>query len=115
MDERELKQWRERALWPSRPKRSKAEKFFDRLLDSTTTAYKQHGGVDKKDLDSVIALMHTYWELQDQITDEDNSDAQAQVNFINQQNDILDELEVIYNKYYKKANGANNDAQGNNS
>lgn len=102
MTDLELKQWRERALFPSRPKRSKAERFFDRLVDSTTSAYKKYGGVDKKDFDKVIALMHTYWELQDEITDEDNSDAQAQMNYINQQNDILDELEVIYNKYYKK-------------
>jgi len=102
MDERELKEWRDRALWPSRPKRSKAEKYFDDLLNPASKAYKStKSRISKKDFDSVISLMGTYWKLQDQIIDESNSDAQAQMNFMNQQNDILDELEVIYNKYYK--------------
>lgn len=103
MDEHELKQWRERALWPSRPKRTKAERHFDLLCDSSSKAYKKYGGVNEVDFKKAINLMNTYWELQEAIIDENNSDAQAQLNYINQQNDIRDELEVIYNKYYNNA------------
>jgi len=94
----EFKKWRERALHP-RHKPTKAEKFFDKVLDTPGMGITIAG----KDLQTIRQLFETYWELQDEILDE-NSDAQTQLSCINQQHDILDEMEVIYNKYYEKRN-----------
>lgn len=93
LSEYDLKQWRERALWP-RHKRSKAEKHFDLLMEGKN-AHK----VKRNDYDAIMMLHATYWDLQDLILDEKNTDAQMQQNYIQQQNDILDECERIYNKY----------------
>lgn len=95
---------RKLALWPGIHKESNAERYFDKLLDSSSVEYKKRGkGVDKKDFDNVCALLDEYWRLQNDITD-DNVDAQTQMSLINQQDDVLDELERIYEKYYDKKN-----------
>lgn len=93
------KHQRERALSPGVWQESKAEKYFDKLLDSSSIEYRKRGkGIDKKDFDNVCALIDEYWRLQDDIND-DNVDAQTQTSLINQQSDIRDELERIYEKY----------------
>lgn len=106
---------RERALWPGLWKESAAEKYFDKLLDSSSAEYKKRGhGIDKKDFDNVCAMLDEYWRLQDDIND-DNVDGQTQISLINQQNDIRDELERIYEKYLpneKESKSRNDNSAG---
>lgn len=100
--ESDAKQFRERALWHYR-KPGKAERHFDNILDSRVLDEKgKRIQVDKKDFNNVMALLKEYWNLQEQIIDEENTDSQMQRAYIDQQNDILEELEVIYTKYLPK-------------
>lgn len=101
LDKHGLKRWRSYSLRPSFGKRTIAERSFDRALNEPNREgrkrkYKQ---VDKKDWEIVSSLMDEFWRLQDEINDEDNSDAHMQRAYMDTQNDILEELEVIYRKY----------------
>lgn len=95
VNEIDLKRWRDRALWPGNNKISKAEEAFDRALFGEKNAPR----VNQKDFDMVVGLLVTFWNLQDEISDEDITDAHMQIGYINQQNDIRDELEKIFEKY----------------
>lgn len=100
-----LYEWRQHSLRAGKTKRTKAEKYFDRLLDSTTTAYKNATmHITQNDFNIVKGLWNQYWLLQEEIEDEANSDAQIQQNLINQQHDILDEMQIVYKKYYEQRN-----------
>lgn len=97
--EMDAKRFRERALWHYR-KPSKAERRFDHILENRVfDENDKRIEIDKKDFKNVMALLEEYWNLQEQIKDEENTDSQMQRAYIDQQNDILDELEIIYNKY----------------
>lgn len=86
-------------------KESKAERYFHFLLQSSNKVLKAKSikPIEPKDFEKVAGLNGTYWELQHAINN-NNVDAQLQHAFIDQQHDILDELEIIYNKYYERDN-----------
>jgi hypothetical protein len=101
LSELDLRLWRERVLWPKR-KPSKAERYFDDLMSG-----KDSHKVARKDYDIIMGLYNTYWDLQNQIMDETNSDGQMQRAYIDQQNDIADEIERVYIKYYNNGKANN--------
>lgn len=85
---------RKRALFHFFKNPTKAERAFDAEMDKGKNCK-----ITEKDFATVNALLDTYFELQEQIEDETNADAQMQRAYIDQQHDILDDLELIYKKY----------------
>lgn len=97
----DLTEWRQYSLRAQFRKHTKAERAFDYCIEHSTDppSTRKCKQIDEKDWQTVVGLMKEYWNLQYEITDEHNSDAQMQLAYIDQQNDILDELEVVYKKY----------------
>lgn len=97
---------RERALWHYH-KPTKAEKNFLYLYENPKIAAQQKNELSKKDILFIHNLDKEYMALQIQIQDEHNVDVQQQRNWIDQQHDILEEQEKVYNKYYKNGTTSN--------
>jgi len=95
------KQFRTRALWHYH-KPTKAEKYFWHLFENEKRAIEQGNPLSKKDIMYIHSLDKEFYALQAQINDENNVDVQDQRTWIQQQHDILEEQEKIYNKYYEK-------------
>lgn len=101
LDDQDMSMWRAYSLNPVHGRRTKAERAFNAAVNESGTPLhkRRYKAVDTKDWKIVTGLMVEYYRLQEAICDEDNSDAQMQRAYIDQQHDILEELEVIYRKY----------------